>query len=397
MIPVSGDFDAAVVATVRDPRARVTITWTDSNIDSTIAASANEENRISYPDTVGNMKTDVPYKWAHLDGVIKADGTYYAMPGTAALADIYEVGWWGATACDGAGDFALPYPTLTVTFAARPVTRFRVVGDNQYNEYPVDFVITCYNGAVLVHTETVTGNTDLNWESELIDPLLSVTEMRLAVSKWSDGDRIVKVTEFYTDLVQQYDGDDIMSINLQEERQLKDGTLPVGNISANEIDIRLQNVTDEFFPGNTGALLHTLIKPNRRIAVEFGFVLPDETIEYVPMGTFWSGDFDIPEDGTYIGTTARDRMELLRKKKYTNSTLYRDYDLYDLMEIVLQDAKLEMDDLTWTIDASLHDYEVEWAWFPVQTYFQTIKDIVSACCGYAYMSREDVLTIVGPE
>ncbi len=41
--------------------------------------------------------------------------------------------------------------------------------------------------------------------------------------------------------------------------------------------------------------------------------------EYVPLGTFWSGDWSAPEDGVYAQTTGRDRLELLRKSTYSTS------------------------------------------------------------------------------
>jgi len=41
--------------------------------------------------------------------------------------------------------------------------------------------------------------------------------------------------------------------------------------------------------------------------------------EYVPLGTFWSGDWRVPEDRIYAQTIGRDRLELLRKSTYSTS------------------------------------------------------------------------------
>jgi len=394
MLSVSADYTAAATATIRDPRARVTVTWTDQDIDQSIAASANDENRVTYTDQVADAVESVPYKWFHLSGDCKLTGDFHPMP-NAGEDDDYQVGWWGADRCDGSAVWGTPYPTLTVTWDARPVNRLRVVGDDKYAEYPVDFTITLYNGVTLLHTETVTGNAAVEWVLDLSTPYNSVTEMRLAISKWSAASRVVKIVEVYTEVVEVYT-DDILSLNLQEERELSDGSLPVGNISANELDLRLQNVDDRFFPGNTDSLLYTVIKAGRKIVAELGFVLPDGSIEYAALGTFWSGDWDVPLSGTHAGTAARDRMDRLRKMIYTSSDVYHDIDLYDLAEDVLTYAQGLMPDLSWSIAAALHDYEIEWAWFERKSVFDCLRDIAGACCGQVYMSREDVLTIVGP-
>jgi hypothetical protein len=282
-----------------------------------------------------------------------------------------------------------------MTFAARTIESLLVCGDTIYNEYPVNFQIKVYNGAVVVHTETVTGNTLLRWQKE-ITTINSATKMTLEVSVWSAGLRIVKISEFYTSIIRQYTGNDIMSLGLTEEMELADNSLPIGNISCNEIDIRLNNVDDKFFPGNIDSDLHTLIKPNRKIFAELGFYLPNGDIEYVSLGTYWSGDWDIPEMGTYAGTSARDRMEQLRKNTFSKSDLYHNTNLYDLALVVLEDAKLDIPDLKWKVDEGLADFEVEWAWLANVTYFEALRQIVEACMAQCYCDRDDYVVIGWP-
>ena len=196
-------------------------------------------------------------------------------------------------------------------------------------------------------------------------------------------------------------------MNLLEEREISDGTLPIGNISANELDIELQNVKlvrgaitipNPFSFENAQSYLQGLLKKNRRIEAFLGLVLPGGSVEYVTLGTFWSGDWNASEKGTIASTSARDRMELLRNAEYSKSLIYESINLYDLMEIVLNSAKTDipMSDLVWDIDDELEEYTVPVAYFPRQDYFKCIKQIVEACMGQAYMSREDVLIVTGP-
>jgi hypothetical protein len=126
--------------------------------------------------------------------------------------------------------------------------------------------------------------------------------------------------------------------------------------------------------------------------------LPDDSIEYVPLGTFWSGDWNAEEQNSTISTSARDRMELLRKAICSTLPVYEGISLYDLAENLLNDAKtnIPMPDLSWEIDTLLQGYTVPYGYFPRQDYFACIKDLVTACMGQAYMSRDDVLIITGP-
>ena len=50
--------------------------------------------------------------------------------------------------------------------------------------------------------------------------------------------------------------------------------------------------------------------------------------EYVPLGTFWSLDWDSPDDTLEATVTARDRMELLRKGTYQTSQVQQNKSLY---------------------------------------------------------------------
>jgi hypothetical protein len=419
MIAVSPEFSTAIKANNRQFRPRLEITWTDRLIDPTIEATSNDDNYV-HPLTGANLDKQVSdgimfssQKWAHLDGVIKADGTYHPMPSDAQAAAGAQMGWYGATWCNSSAVWSgTPYfPTLTVTFAKRSITSLAVVGDTVYNEYPVDFDIKIYDAktaGTLLHTETVTANALLNWSKPLTTGAINdAMRMELIIKKWSAVNRVAKIIEFYTPISDIYEGDDIVSMNLLEEREIADGTLPIGNISANELDIELQNiklvrgavsVNDPFSYDNTASYLENLLKKNRRIVASLGLVLLDASVEYVTLGTFWSGDWRASEKGTVVSTSARDRMELLRNAEFSTSLIYENMTLYDLMETVLNAAKLSipMPDLTWTIDAELEDYICPIAYFPRQDYFKTIKQIVEACMGQAYMTRGDVLTITGP-
>jgi hypothetical protein len=409
MKTVSTDFTLAAIANTRKAIAKVEIAWTDPFLDASIIASANDNNRISYPQQCADLVNYPTRKWAHLDDTIAADGSFHPMPNSATWDD--QVGWFGATACDASAVWSEPYPTLTITFSERPVLGLWVAGNSIYDEYPVDFDIVVYTtGDVIALVETVTDNDAVIWSKNISDLAINnVVKMQLIVKKWSHAGRVVKICEFYSTVIGTYYDSDIVSMDILEEREISDGSLPVGNISANELDLTLQNIktmvngswlNDPFSPGNTNSYLHNLIKKNRKITAYIGFQHKDRTeFEFVKVGTFWSGDWSYSQTSATVSTTARDRMELLRNATYSTNALLEDVNLYTVAEAVLNSAKLNipMPDLKWSIDIRLKNYVMEYAWFPKQNYMKTIRAIAEAGRGQAYMSKDDVLIIEGGE
>jgi hypothetical protein len=412
MLPVSTAFQTAVKATVRRWRPKLQITWTDPLIDPTIEVSAIYENYTSYKEHTADLELSPKYKWFHLDGICKFDGTYHIAPGQIEK-DRAQLGYWSSNRCASDGSFGGTRPQISTTFAARAINTLLVCGDDIYNEYPVHFTINIYNGDYelgwnLIYSVEVSDNNSVLWTKDILSAgITDATRMILDIYSWNTGNRVAKILEFYTSIVEDYEGDDIVSMNLLEEREIADGSLPVGNISANELDFELQNISlikngaaiiDPFSFENSASYLNNMLKKNRRIKASVGLRLPDASYEYVSLGTFWSGDWQSSEKSPVVSTSARDRMELLRKAEYYKSVVVENGTLYDVMETLLTSAKYDipMHDLIWNIDAELEDFIIPYIYFPRQSYFKCIKQIVEACRGQAYMSRNDILMVTGP-
>jgi hypothetical protein len=395
-------FDDAAIATVRKPRGKLIIVWTDPFIDRSLLLTASTENRASVINHAADMVTTTPYKYAVIDNSFILDGTFHPFPGTTLEKSNYQVGWYGNKFSYPGGVFSSPYPTLTLSFDPRPIFGIFLIGEPTLGEYPVDFTVQVYNDTTLVTTITITDNDSVEFNQEFTVP--TATKIVLTITKWSRVGTVCKIVEFYTRVVRVYEGDDIVSMNLLEEREIRDGSLPVGNISSNELDFELQNVKlldiateiiDPFFPGNTDSWLSYLVLPNRRVYAYLGFEFPDGTVEYKPIGTFFTSDWNIDDDSFSVSSSCRDRMEILRQGTFSCSQVYENITLYDLAEIVLNDAKtnIPMADLVWSIDEELENYTVATAWFEKKNYMEAIRDIAEACLGQAYMNKVDVLII----
>ncbi len=393
MYPVTQDFLDKVRAPERRIYGIIAIDYTDPFLDQSITVIASEEANISYPAQTADAVIEPLAKFAALDGAWVLGQDWALAPGPEE-AELKQMGWWGSQLSGAGGAFAVPYPTLTVTFFSRPITKLQVVGDNKRGEYPVDFTIRLYDAAdTILHTETVTGNATVPWNKTLVDPITQVTKMTLEITKWSHAGRQAKVLEFFTSIQETYEGDDILMIHLLEEREVSQGSLPVGNISANEITVRLNNSSRKFDAGNTQSPLYQTLKANRRIRAWLGV----DTVSgkgYVPLGTFWSGDWSVPENGVHAQTTGRDRLELLRKSTYSTSEVQQNKTLSDLAEVVLQDAGLAAEE--YWVDAELQQYTVPYAYFEPQSHREVLRLIAEACLGQVYCDRDGVVRVEGP-
>ena len=271
MYPVSQEFQNKIVDNERHILARIQIDYTSPFLDQSITVTANENANVSYPQQTANNVQNPLAKYATIaDGWVLGAREFGLAPGPNEL-ETAEMGWWGSQLSGPDGSFSAPYPKLTVEFFPRPILRLQAVGDSKWGEYPVDFVIRLYGSDdTILHTEVVIGNTELAWEKFLDEPITEVERMELEITKWSHPGRQVKILEFFTSIQETYEGDDILLIHLLEEREVSEGSLPVGNISSNEIDIILNNESRKFDAGNRRSPLYQTLKANRRIKAWLG-------------------------------------------------------------------------------------------------------------------------------
>jgi hypothetical protein len=421
LLTVSDIYREKVLAQTRQILGRVTIDYSAPETDSSIIVTANENAHITQNQQVANNVEMPTHKWASLDGSWVLDGTYYLCPDTEDAAVNNEMGWWGKSMAGADGAFSASYPTLTVEFSSRVVSTLQVVGDFVRGECPVDFNVYLYNSATLLYTETVTGNTEAAWEKP-ITPVSEVTKSVLEITKWSHPGRQAKILEFFVRLMETYEGNDLHSLSLLEERDVSNGSLPIGNISSNELDLSIYNRDRKFDAGNTESRLYQLIKPNRKVrawlglpnasdgervstdAVMLGMCLNAEVIlagnetVWVPLGVFYTRDWTVPEQKLNANVTAQDRLSLLDNANYAADEFLQNTTLYALAIDVLTDAGLRIAE--YWLDEELKDYTVTWGCAIAKpddtSYRECLQMIVEACLGQCYIDRNGVLRIEGP-
>jgi hypothetical protein len=363
---------------------KVEITYTDPFLDGDLTINASETNRATNVKDVSDGFDTVEHKYFSLHNN-KLDGTYHPVPTQE------PVGWWNNTLSNGTGMFDQP-PQITVTFETpRPVVNLKVAGDNQLNNYPVDFTIELYDASnTLLHSEQVVDNTQLIW-NKAISEVQSVAKLVLTISKINKPYSVAKITEFYTAVRETYYNDDIIDIDLLEELEYPTGTISISAISANEIDITLDNKNNKFSEGSTISSVWKYLKKNRKVKAWLGVEIISGEIEWYPLGTFWTTQWNVPTNRSVAHVTARDILELMRFTDFETSQVYVNYTLYQLFELVLQDFGLTNEE--YIIDDNLQNIIIPYAWFERDTHRKALEKLASCALIQVYCDRQNRIVV----
>ncbi len=390
MIPVSEAYKQSILAPNRQVLAKVIADYTDPTRDESISVAASEEANVSWRMQVADSLTAPAAPWASLDGSWVLDGTYRLAPHDQESADLLQMGWWGSQLAGAGGAFVQPYPTLALTFSPRNVSRLQVVGDSARGEYPVDFEIRLYDPTdALLHTETVAGNAQVAWSKTLPNPVVNVARLELTITRWSHPGRQAKVLELFSMIQETYDGSRIRTFALVEERETDTGSLPVGNIASAQMTLVLDNTDRRFDPGNLGSPLFGWVRQGVRFRPYLGVRLPDNTVEWIPMGVFWAIDWQVEEGGgqaAYARVVARDILDRLRRTDYRSATVMQNATLAQVAEATLADAGLEPG--AYIIDPSLAGVTVAYAWLGPTSHREALRQVAEAGLAQCYADRQ---------
>lgn len=366
---------------------KVTITYTDAFTDNSLSMEVNTGT--AHGTALTELTDEIEASgqlWFSLHQN-KLDGSYKLLPD---LNDRrYSPGWWGRVFSDADGVLSEP-TTITVTFSPRTLTALSIYGLDVFDNYPVDFDINIYSDEELVGAYQVVGNNQLNWFTRLDPKIPNVTSYTLTIYKISQPNTTPKLSELFTAIRETYYNDEIESISLLEEVGYSTGALPIGNVSANEIDITLSNADRRFDLTNTESVLYGYVKRNRKVRAWLGIKVAGE-IEWAPIGTFWTTQWDIPQDEMYAALVARDRLELLRLTDLAPTPVLTGWTLYDLFEYVLVDAGIGAGG--YRIDEDLKDIIIPYAWFDRVTHREALGRLASCAIIQVYCDKRDVINV----
>lgn len=382
MLPVSEAFRTAAQAVVRKPLQRVTCWFADNrSLESiTTITVPGELDATDFPkENLINSRTQAPKTWALArDDCYPADDLFPIDEG-------WEGGWFSDTVA-GAGGAVAPAQEIIFEYSTdQYVQTFEVWGDDWLG-YPVDFKWYYYDEPTLAYVEaaSVTGNTAEYHLTTLATPVLT-GKVKLEISKISRANDYPAVMEIQTTMATDLSSR-VQSLTIVKERAYRrEGSIPLGNVAAAELNLVLDNADGAFFVGNTASPYYGYILPNRKIKVELGFVLADGSSEYCDAGVFYTARWKSPARSAATTVRALDGWKILKRTKWQGPVVESN-SISELVTTVAAAGGLAGGDVA--IDDTYTD--VPYAPFDDKTLFEHLKALAIGEGGAVYFDESGV-------
>lgn len=276
-----------------------------------------------YPEQIMNGHSRVSYVWGVTDtknsrgNIITANGEVYTMEDEDTYR--YEHGWWSRSISDNDGKMVF-VETVLCEFDAHTTTEIEVftseffAGAKEIDIYYKDSsdIWTLLNDGVVID------NNDYNVLLQLIG-VTEVNGIRVDVkSIWAAQDvaRIEEVDPLYAVDI----SDDIVSFNLDQNREDFDSNIPIGSAASNSLTLTLDNTDLAYSVYNSGGPYYEYLLPDVRFEVELGWF--GTQYNYEPLGTFWADEWQESSDGMTVDVRCRDYSKFLQETTNTGNVWF---------------------------------------------------------------------------
>lgn len=354
---------------------KVEIVYSDTDISSITNVETSSDSAISHPHEVYQTNLAPTVKACTLDGNAIMDGTFQMMD------DSCITGWWSGKLSKKDGTFDTP-PSLEVFFIDRPIASWMIIGDSKLGQYPVDFTLEYKLNDTVVETKEITGNTES--QLKVYTNQSDITSIKITITKWSKGNAVVKLLKFFDMLAETYIGSDLQSFEVNEEMGSIDANY---NLSSDTMTVSIYNKERKF---NVGYLKNLLIL-DRKVKPYIG-IEKNGVVEYTSLGTFYSDEWKVDQDGQWVKCTAVDRLIRLQNKIYVGYQLAYKVTLYDIAYDIL--TKSGFKDKEFIISESLKDTTIPSAFMPKQSVWDALQEIAYTGLCKVFIDREDRINIL---
>ena len=354
---------------------KVEIVYSDTDISSITNVETSSDSAISHPHEVYQTNLAPTVKACTLDGNAIMDGTFQMMD------DSCITGWWSGELSKKDGSFDTP-PSLEVFFIDRPIASWMIIGDSKLGQYPVDFTLEYKLNDTVVETKEITGNTES--QLKVYTNQSDITSIKITITKWSKGNAVVKLLKFFDMLAETYIGSDLQSFEVNEEMGSIDANY---NLSSDTMTVSIYNKERKF---NVGYLKNLLIL-DRKVKPYIG-IEKNGVVEYTSLGTFYSDEWKVDQDGQWVKCTAVDRLIRLQNKIYVGYQLAYKVTLYDIAYDIL--TKSGFKDKEFIISESLKDTTIPSAFMPKQSVWDALQEIAYTGLCKVFIDREDRINIL---
>ena len=284
MIKSSEAYEKAIVGHPRRMYVKAVVDIEDPDMVQGDVSGSEQEQGISRPLQLWDKEFSVNANYASMEpNRWILDGSYILRPEDSATRD-WEAGYVGALLSGADGVFAAPQ-AADIKFANVGVLQACSVAfsDRPSDGVAADFTVEVMSEGVAYYTKTVEGNNSA---------LVPVTgfrvnnpdEIRVTITRWSLPGRRMRVAEIVPGVYEVWTGDEMCEFNVKHQADPTCLTLPYGTAS-----IKFDNLNRRFDPRTKDGIF-LMIEERQGIDLYMGPGLPDGTVEYKPLGTFYQSN-----------------------------------------------------------------------------------------------------------
>lgn len=195
---------------------------------------------------------------------------------------------------------------------------------------------------------------------------------------------IKKVNKILVDWTGTADVDEstyLIDMLIKKEMEYETGSIEIGNVSANSLTFKMNNVTQRFNSLNTSSPIYQYLKANKKVTPYIGIIYGGITY-YVEQGIFYIKQI-IPRTNMMAEFKCVDMMGLMKEKDFETSELYEGDVISDLVKMIVEDFGIVAADYSIDVTTETIDY----AYFNKASYAYHIKQLAIAEGGMAYFDN----------
>lgn len=185
-----------------------------------------------------------------------------------------------------------------------------------------------------------------------------------------------------------FGSDNTASLDFLEETQTE-GDNPLGRVSSNELVVVLNNSNYAFTSTNTESAYYGKLVPNIKVVAYYGLYVSG-TFEWIKLGTFWTGDWDVPSDSVYATVICQDKLFKLGDKDVPLIPTQENLTQKVIFETFFRAIGLASDN--YSVDATLTT-EVPIVYYPDSKVRDALSTLAVAFNCTVSMTREDVIKV----
>ena len=307
MISSTTEYQAAIVGDTRRIYLQAVIDIIDPDITYGTVSSSGMANVCKSEQIHDKEMELVPYatleanRWA-------LNGQFKLFP----LRGADHIGFLGDTLSGGEGVFS---PAVWVEEHFSNVSILQACSiyfpTADWDGVAADFTVEVMQGGTAYYTKTVAGNTA---SSIALDGFTvnNPDAIRVTVTKWSKGNRRIRIPEIIPGLYEKWTGNEIAVFSLKHQGDVSCMTLPYGTCT-----IKMDNLSRRFEPRSKNGVFQS-IEERQGIPVSIGVRLSDDTVEYKPAGVFYqySGGWKTGDNGLTMQWDMIDIVGLLADREF---------------------------------------------------------------------------------